>query len=181
MGASIQTMKIFVRAAETTSFTAVARSMLIDRAAVSRAIKGLETEFDVLLFARSTRALKLTAEGARFYRDCVQVLKKFEAATQRFRRDDAAPRGRLNVGMGSGLPRRMLLRAIPQWRNSAVPPPARRWVIVTTASAPPLLTRSYGLGPFPQRNPSPAMIAERLRPPTVALQSLDPSHDAVAI
>jgi len=117
MGASIQTMKIFVRAAETTSFTAVARSMLIDRAAVSRAIKGLETEFDVLLFARSTRALKLTAEGARFYRDCVQVLKKFEAATQRFRRDDAAPRGRLNVGMGSGLPRRMLLRAIPQFQK----------------------------------------------------------------
>jgi DNA-binding transcriptional LysR family regulator len=117
MAADIQTMKIFVRAAETNSFTAVARSMFIDRAAVSRAIKGLETEFGVLLFARSTRAVKLTMEGARFYRDCVEVLKQFEIATQRFRRDDAAPSGRLNVGMSTGLPRRMLLRAMPGFQK----------------------------------------------------------------
>jgi hypothetical protein len=42
--------------------------------AVSRAIKALETELGVLLFARSTRTLKLAAEGARLYRDCVHVL-----------------------------------------------------------------------------------------------------------
>jgi LysR family transcriptional regulator, regulator for bpeEF and oprC len=117
MGATIQTMKIFVRAAEPNSFTAVARSMFIDRAAVSRAVKTLETELDVLLFARSTRTLKLTSEGARFYRDCIQVLKRFDNATQQFRTIRAAPHGRLNVGMAPGLPRRMLLRAVPQFQQ----------------------------------------------------------------
>src|SRR5258706_3848859 len=100
MHTPLHAMNIFVRAVETNSFVGAARSLLIDPAAVSRAIKALETELGVLLFARSTRALKLTAEGARFHRDCVQILKKLEQATQQFRADRAMPHGRLKVGMG---------------------------------------------------------------------------------
>jgi DNA-binding transcriptional LysR family regulator len=64
----------------------------------SRTIKALETELGVLLFARSTHTLKLTAEGARFYRDCVHVLKTFEEATQQFNALRAKPHGQLKVG-----------------------------------------------------------------------------------
>src|SRR6266446_3810491 len=110
-------MNIFVRAVETNSFVGAARSLLIDPAAVSRAIKALETELGVLLFARSTRALKLTAEGARFHRDCVQILKKLEQATQQFRADRAMPHGRLKVGMGLGMSRRLLLNTTPLFQK----------------------------------------------------------------
>jgi len=112
-----QAMNIFVRAVETNSFVGAARSLLIDPAAVSRAIKALETDLGVLLFARSTRTLKLTAEGTRFHRDCVQILKKLEQATQQFRANRAMPHGRLKVGMGLGMSRRLLLNTIPLFQK----------------------------------------------------------------
>jgi len=114
---TIQAIMIFVRVVEANSFTGAARSLLIDPAAVSRAIKALETDLGVLLFARSTRILQLTAEGARFHRDCVQILEKYETATQRFRADRAMPHGRLTVGMAPALTRRRLLRALPAFQR----------------------------------------------------------------
>jgi LysR family transcriptional regulator for bpeEF and oprC len=112
MSTTIHAMNIFVRAVEANSFTGVARSLFIDPGAVSRTIKALETELGVLLFARSTRSLQLTPEGSRFYRDCVQILKRFENATGQFRSEESQ-RGRLKVGLAPGMSRRMLLREIP--------------------------------------------------------------------
>jgi LysR family transcriptional regulator for bpeEF and oprC len=116
MHTSIRAIEIFVRAVESGSFVAVARSLLIDPAAVSRAIKGLEENLGISLFTRSTRVLKLTTEGARFYRDGAQVLRKFEETINRFRADTAL-HGQLKVGMGPALARRMLLRAIPSFQK----------------------------------------------------------------
>src|SRR5437868_15228479 len=106
MHLTLHAMNIFVRAVEANSFVGAARSLLIDPTAVSRAIKALETELGVLLFARSTRTLKLTTDGARFYRDCVEVLAKLAQATSQFRADGAAPHGRLKIGMAPGMPQR---------------------------------------------------------------------------
>lgn len=117
MQATIQAMNVFVRAVEHNSFVGAARSLLVDPTAVSRAISALEKDLGVLLFVRSTRALKLTAEGARFHRDCVQILQKFTQATQRFRADRAAPGGPLKIGMAPGVRRRVVLRAIPGFQR----------------------------------------------------------------
>jgi DNA-binding transcriptional LysR family regulator len=62
---TMRKIEIFARVVESGSLVAAARSLLVDPAAVSRAIKGLEEALGVSLFARSTRALKLTTEGAR--------------------------------------------------------------------------------------------------------------------
>jgi len=110
-------MNIFVHAVEANSFTGAAQSLLIDPTAVSRTIKALETELGVLLFVRSTRALRLTAEGTSFYRDCVKVLKTFEKATARARAGRTIPHGRLTIGMAPGLAQRMLLRALPAFQR----------------------------------------------------------------
>jgi LysR family transcriptional regulator for bpeEF and oprC len=115
MHTTIHAMNIFVRAVEQNSFVGAARSLLIDPTAVSRTISALEKELGVLLFARSTRTLKLTVEGARFYRDCIQILQKFTEATQRFRADGAMPYGPLKIGIAPGLRRRLLLRVIPRF------------------------------------------------------------------
>jgi LysR family transcriptional regulator, regulator for bpeEF and oprC len=117
MSITIQAMTIFVRAVDANGFTAAARSLLIDPTAVGRAIKGLEVDLGVLLFARSTRMLRLTAEGGRFYRDCVQLLTKYGEVTQRFRADRTTPRGRLRVGMAPAITRRMLLGELPAFQQ----------------------------------------------------------------
>ena len=116
MRPDIRVIEIFVRVGESGSFVAAARSLLIDPAAVSRAIKSLEETLGTLLFTRSTRTLKLTTDGARFYRDAAQMLKAFEETVGRFRADTAKYR-QLKVGLGPALSRRMLLRAIPRFQE----------------------------------------------------------------
>jgi DNA-binding transcriptional LysR family regulator len=116
MRISIRVIEIFVRAVESGSFVVAARSLLIDPAVVSRAVKGLEETLGVLLFTRSTRVLKLTTEGARFYRDGVQMLRKFEETLQRFQADTAL-HGQLKIGLGPALSRRMVLRAVPSFQQ----------------------------------------------------------------
>src|SRR5882757_5678571 len=114
MRTSIRAIEIFVQAVEGGSFVAAARSFLIDPAAVSRAIKGLEEDLCISLFTRSTRVLKLTTEGARFYRDGAQLLRNFEQTIHKFRADTAL-HGQLK-GMGPSLSRRMLLRAVSSFQ-----------------------------------------------------------------
>ena len=116
MRTSIRAIEIFVGAVEGGSFVAAARSFLIDPAAVSRAIKGLEEDLCIPLFTRSTRVLKLTTEGARFYRDGAQLLRNFEQTIHKFRADTAL-HGQLKIGMGPSLSRRMLLRAVSSFQD----------------------------------------------------------------
>ena len=117
MRTSIRVIEIFVRVVESGSFVAAARSLLIDPAAVSRAIKGLEEESRASFSSPDRPACsKLTTEGARFYRDGAQMLSKFEETISRFQADTALRR-QLKIGMGPALSRRMLLRAIPAFQD----------------------------------------------------------------
>jgi hypothetical protein len=51
-------------------------------------------------------------QRSRFYRDCVQILKRLEDATRQFRAEESQG-GRLKVGLAPSMSRRMLLREIP--------------------------------------------------------------------
>jgi DNA-binding transcriptional LysR family regulator len=116
MRTNIRLIEIFVRVVENGSFIGAARVLLIDPAAVSRAIKNLEEDLGILLFARSTRTLKLTSDGRRFYRDGERMLRSFEETINKFKAT-AALHGQLKVGMGPALSRRMLMRAIPSFQQ----------------------------------------------------------------
>lgn len=117
MQVTIHAMTIFVSAVEHNSFIGAARSLLIDPTAVSRTVGAIERQLGVLLFSRSTRSLKLTTEGARFHRDCVEILKRFNLATQRFRLDRGVVGGSLRVGVAPGVRRRVLLQAVPSFQK----------------------------------------------------------------
>jgi DNA-binding transcriptional LysR family regulator len=69
---SILDLQIFVRSADSGSFSAAARALALTPAAVSIAIKRLETRLGVRLLVRSTRSLRLTDEG-RCYLDSVRL------------------------------------------------------------------------------------------------------------
>lgn len=116
MRINIRLIETFVRVVEGGSFTAAARSLLIDPAAVSRAIQGLEQDLGVQLFTRSTRVLKLTAEGRRFYRDASEMLRSFEATVSQFQ-SETALHGQLKIGMGPALSRRMMSHAVRSFQH----------------------------------------------------------------
>ena len=64
----------FVCVADTLSFRAAATRLGVTPAAVSRAVQRLEERLGVRLFERTTRSVRLTAEGARFAARCREAL-----------------------------------------------------------------------------------------------------------
>jgi DNA-binding transcriptional LysR family regulator len=73
-------IKSFARTVETGSFSAVAREQNTTQPTISKQIAALEAYLEVQLLQRSTRTLKLTEEGARFYDHCQRVLEAVNEA-----------------------------------------------------------------------------------------------------
>ncbi len=92
-------MEVFVRVAETGSFSAVAKERGIGQPAVSKQISALEAELGTVLLHRSTRFITLTEPGREFYQTAQKLLEDFEAATSRIGRGQMAPRGLVRVAV----------------------------------------------------------------------------------
>ncbi|WP_146653149.1 LysR family transcriptional regulator [Labilithrix luteola] len=73
-------LALFARIVDARSFSEAARRTGIAKSAVSRRIALLEKRLGVQLLRRSTRALDVTSDGARFYEHCVKVLEAARAA-----------------------------------------------------------------------------------------------------
>ncbi|MGF6758120.1 DNA-binding transcriptional LysR family regulator [Paraburkholderia sp. GAS42] len=92
-------LNVFVRAAETRSFTEAGRQLGISASAVGKAISRLETRLNVRLFHRSTRSIALTPEGAIFLKRCQRIVEEIESAEAELALANSAPRGQLRVSM----------------------------------------------------------------------------------
>eukprot|EP01032_Pedospumella_encystans_P031901 gene31901-36012_t len=70
------TIELFCQAAELGSFTAAANQSGVTPAAVSRSIARLEERLGVRLFVRTTRQIRLTDGGQRYYEQCREALDR---------------------------------------------------------------------------------------------------------
>lgn len=102
-------LKIFVGAVESGSFSAAARELDVTPAVASAALKRLEKTLDSRLFVRSTRSLRLTADGERYLDYARRVLATLEAGRNALLRDRTAISGTLSLSMPSDLGRNVLL------------------------------------------------------------------------
>ena len=81
------------------SFGGAAEVLDVSPSGVSRAIARLEARLGVRLFERTTRSVRLTDEGRRFYEEVMPLLGALEEATVGARGGAAAIRGRLRVNV----------------------------------------------------------------------------------
>lgn len=95
----VGSLNVFVRSAETRSFTEAGRQMGISASAVGKAISRLEKRLGVRLFHRSTRSITLTPEGAQFLKRCSRIIEEIEAAETELALAHSSPRGRLRVSL----------------------------------------------------------------------------------
>ena len=80
---SIQRLPVFLSAAEHLNFTRAAEEQCISQTAVSQQIKLLEQELGYALFVRGKRGVSLTPAGEVFYRQCKQLMIRYnDAAAQ---------------------------------------------------------------------------------------------------
>jgi len=85
LGDKLEAMRLFCRCAEMSSISAAAREAGLAQSQVSRAVKTLERSFGATLLARTTRSVKLTAEGEIaivHFRDALDAVDRARDATR---------------------------------------------------------------------------------------------------
>lgn len=102
-------LDLFVRTADSGSITRAAEQLEMSTAAASAALKRLEKALGVQLFIRSTRQLRITAEGERFLLYCREALDQLETGRASLRTLKGEVAGELRVSASSDLGRNRLL------------------------------------------------------------------------
>ncbi|QIO36916.1 LysR family transcriptional regulator [Bradyrhizobium sp. 1(2017)] len=92
-----QAMRIFVKVAETESFAESARQLHMSAPAVTRAVAALEETIGARLFVRTTRSVKLTEAGGRYFDDCRRILLDIVEAEASAAGSYATPSGMLAI------------------------------------------------------------------------------------
>ncbi|MEE7560288.1 LysR family transcriptional regulator, partial [Xanthomonas sp. Kuri4-2] len=111
-------LALFVRTAMLGSFSRAAREGGLLPGQVSAAIARLERELDLRLFARSTRSLRLTAEGERYLPYARQVLELLREGREHLHGEQAELQGLLQVSAPSDLGRNLLLPWLTEFRRA---------------------------------------------------------------
>lgn len=94
---SLRGMVSFVQTARSGSFVKAAEVLGVSSVAVSRNVARLEAQLKVRLFARTTRHLSLTAEGADLLAHCEAPLEQLDAAFRGSRNAAGEPEGLVRV------------------------------------------------------------------------------------
>ncbi|MES3020452.1 MAG: LysR substrate-binding domain-containing protein [Pseudomonadota bacterium] len=110
-------IELFCLAAEQASFTVAANIAGVTPAAVSRSIGRLEERLGVRLFVRTTRQIRLTDGGRRYYDQCRQALLQLVEAEREVTGAQAAPAGPLRISVPTPYAHYRLLPLLPQFRE----------------------------------------------------------------
>lgn len=100
-------LQVFVRAAQLGSLSAAARVLDLSPAVASAALKRLEQQLGARLLARSTRSLRLTAEGEGFLQHASLALSSLEDGRRQLAQDKVS--GVLQLSAPSDFGRNVLL------------------------------------------------------------------------
>lgn len=101
----LDAMRLFLRVADAGSFSKAAGDMNVGQPTVSRKIQDLEHRLGADLFHRTTRSLKLTEAGERFYGRAESILEEFDDAEAEARGLDHEPVGLLRMTAAHSLGR----------------------------------------------------------------------------
>jgi DNA-binding transcriptional LysR family regulator len=94
---TIRSMRVFTRAVELGSLSAVARETGATQPTISKIVAGLEAELGARLLTRTTTTLAPTEAGERFYRRARELLEAFDEAAADVKGSQERPEGRLRI------------------------------------------------------------------------------------
>ena len=106
-----------VAVVESGSFVRAAEALGVTQSAVSRAVSRLETRLGIRLLHRTTRSVKLTAEGQRFYEEIAPMLSGIRDAVTSATGAAAVVSGRLRVNIDPFVSRLLLAPQIGSFLN----------------------------------------------------------------
>nr|WP_194718557.1 LysR family transcriptional regulator [Pseudomonas typographi] len=92
-------MQVYCRIIELGGFGKAADALSLPRASVSLAIQQLESHLGMQLLQRTTRRVRATLEGQRYYQRCQQLLADLDDLESEVAARDGGPRGVLRVDL----------------------------------------------------------------------------------
>jgi len=111
----LEDVTLFVRAAALGSFSSAAREADLLPGQVSAAVHRLERDLDKRLFVRSTRSLRLTAEGEKYLPFAHEMLAVMQAGAESLHSSDDELQGELKIAVPSDIGRNVLLPLITRF------------------------------------------------------------------
>ncbi len=124
---NLKQLEYFVRVAELGSFSKAAQVLDIAQPALSRQVRGLETELRENLFLRNGRGVALTDAGNRLFDHGLAILQLVSHAREDLGASRDEPVGRVTVGLPPSMGRQLTLPLIDRFRKRF---PAARLAIV---------------------------------------------------
>jgi DNA-binding transcriptional LysR family regulator len=108
----IQDLRIFARVASVQNLSAVGTELALTPGTISKRIQALEEELGVRLFDRTTRSIRITAEGTTFLGHAQRILDELETARAAVGDNVARPKGKLKIAAPASLAHRFVSPAI---------------------------------------------------------------------
>ncbi|TNE84166.1 MAG: LysR family transcriptional regulator [Deltaproteobacteria bacterium] len=102
-------LPVFIRAADDLNFSETARRLGVTSAAVSKAVRALESGLGTQLFYRSTHKLTLTDDGERLYRHTAAHVASLDEALLAVRSVPDHPRGKVRVAASYAFGRQFIV------------------------------------------------------------------------
>lgn len=112
----VAALRTFMVLVETGSVTRSSATLGIPKSTVSKQLADLERHLGARLFQRSTRAMKLTAEGAAYYERVGPLVLGLSDADQSIRDESASPAGQVRIDINSTMANEVLIPALPDFR-----------------------------------------------------------------
>ena len=111
----IETLRIFTKVAELTSFTRAADQLGIAKARASGAVSELERELGTRLLHRTTRTVRLTPDGEQFLERCAALLADADEMQTLFQSTPSALRGRVRLDLPIHMARNTVIPRLPEF------------------------------------------------------------------
>ncbi|MBS1102522.1 LysR family transcriptional regulator [Gluconobacter sp. Dm-62] len=111
----IDLFRVFVRVAESGSFTHAADTLQMPRSTVSTAVQELENRLGTQLLTRTTRSVRLTEDGRLFHQNALRLLADFEDAENQFRLRREETQGHVKVNLPGRIGRLIVAPALPEF------------------------------------------------------------------
>ncbi len=109
-------LQAFTRVVEAGSFAQAATSMAMPRSSVSKAVQELENALGIKLIERTTRSVRVTAEGIAYYERAIRLLSDLDDMDSEVVRGSVVPRGRLRVNIGAYFANHIVLPRLPEFQ-----------------------------------------------------------------
>jgi DNA-binding transcriptional LysR family regulator len=116
-GVELRHLRAFLAVAEELHFGKAARRLHIAQPAVSQLVRGLEAEFGVVLFERTSRRVSLTPAGQVLLGDARDLLARHDRVSERMARIRAGETGDVGLGTIPALPPDLLPGLLTEWRR----------------------------------------------------------------